>query len=75
MNPSVAGSKTRPPVRTTALRALSEGVAGDPAPLRTLRGVRLQSIDELLAGVPSGSDAKRNALSNVTGLFVVKPAA
>lgn len=43
----------RPPLRTTALRVLSDGVTGDPEPFRALRGRSLRSIDCLLEDTPS----------------------
>ena len=39
----------RTPLRTTALTALSEGVLGDPGPLRAVRGEGLRSLEQLTA--------------------------
>ncbi len=43
----------RSPLRSTAMRVMSEGVLGDPEPLRRVSGRALKSLGETLAAMPS----------------------
>lgn len=43
----------RSPLRTTALKALADGVTGDGGPWRAAGGARLKSLHETLASLPS----------------------
>lgn len=43
----------RSPLRTTALRVLADGVAGDPAPWTAATGRRFQTLEQTLASLPS----------------------
>lgn len=43
----------RPPLRTTALRSLADGVTGDAGPWRAAGGFRLKPLEETLRALPS----------------------
>lgn len=43
----------RPPLRTTALRVLADGVTGDPAPWRAAGGPDCRPLDATLAALPA----------------------
>lgn len=43
-----------PPVRSTALRELRRGVAGDPAPWRAATGIAPRSLGDILGRYPAG---------------------
>lgn len=43
----------RAPLRSTAIRALSDGIAGDPGAWQAAGGFRCRSLDETLAALPS----------------------
>lgn len=43
----------RAPLRTTALKVLSDGVIGDPAPWRRVTGEEFKSLAETLKGMPA----------------------
>lgn len=44
----------RSPLRSTAMRAISDGVTGDAEPYRALAGKSLSSLDQTLAALPGG---------------------
>lgn len=48
----------RPPMRSTAIRALEAEVLGDPEPLRRIRGSSLHSLDELLDEIPTSAQER-----------------
>lgn len=48
----------RSPLRTTAIKALSENVVGNPEPWRAVAGRSLQALEETLSGLPASAQER-----------------
>ena len=60
----------RSPMRTTAMREIEAGVAGDPLPLMRATGAPLRSLDQTLSDIPATVQERWFALS-----WLMKPVA